>query len=460
MESSESIPIRDKSPSIHDKSPSQSPKAKATRPISLYTADQKLHQARAASANLQTAFDKLVEDSPKSDMGTAQELEHASLGIKLAHQKKKELQLERHVITQENGAGIIDEFECKKRMRDVSSRYLSIGEELWRHEKKKIRLDNPPVHPTGTGPVNPLIDLQQGGSNTAKAIAALYRKADGLTKEQRPKKWRKEALAYYAGTEELPERDESDDAPMVWCHARGMWQHHHWVKTAHIVPFFVDANEMGTILFGDRAPSLKGPTNSLLLSAKIKGWFDKYLFVIVPVDAYESPITRWRIEITSKDMLQNSMGPEDKVPPFGRELDGRELIFRNDNRPASRFMYFHFVMSLIRIKNINRKGWEDVWAKYYEVPPFATPTKYVRSTMLLALATHFGTTDMEVVNGWISRHGLDIPLLISDSVTTEAARRAYLAVEEVAVNADKVDENEDENDNDKEDETEDENDKE
>lgn len=61
-----------------------------------------------------------------------------------------------------------------------------------------------------------------------------------------------------------------------------------------------------------------------------------------------------------------------------------------------RFMYFHFLMAMIRIKDLRHRGWKDTWAKYYSQPPFPTPTKYIRESMLLALVEHFGTTDRPV----------------------------------------------------------------
>ena len=59
-------------------------------------------------------------------------------------------------------------------------------------------------------------------------------------------------------------------------------------------------------------------------------------------------------------------------------------------------------MALVRIKDLQRGGWRDVWAWYYEQRPFSTPGKYTRQSMLLALATHFESADMRVVESWIA----------------------------------------------------------
>jgi hypothetical protein len=69
--------------------------------------------------------------------------------------------------------------------------------------------------------------------------------------------------------------------------------------------------------------------------------------------------------------------------------------------------------------------------------------------MLLALATHFGTADMSVVESWITDHGFDSPLRLNDDESTEAARRVHLAVDEAIARAERrpkseIDEDEDE----------------
>ncbi|KAK0727310.1 hypothetical protein B0T26DRAFT_128902 [Lasiosphaeria miniovina] len=93
-------------------------------------------------------------------------------------------------------------------------------------------------------------------------------------------------------------------------------------------------------------------------------------------------------------------------------------------------MYFHFVMALVRIKDVKRYGWQDVWARYYQQRPFPTPGNYIRQNMLLALATHFGTADMHVVESWIKDQGFDSPLKLTDEETQEAARRVHVAVDQ------------------------------
>ncbi|EFW99119.1 hypothetical protein CMQ_5540 [Grosmannia clavigera kw1407] len=183
-----------------------------------------------------------------------------------------------------------------------------------------------------------------------------------------------------------------------------------------------------------RAESLHRAGNALLMSHRIKGWFDSYQLVVVPFDSNESPITRWRTDVLSSDINNMYIGSENFT---STDLNGKELQFLNEKRPVSRFLYFHFIMTLVRIKDTQRRGWEDIWARYYEQRPFPTPGNYMRKSMLLALATHFETADMNVVDSWIKDHGFDTPLKLTDEEATEAARRVHLAVEDAIACAEK-----------------------
>ncbi|KAL9607825.1 MAG: hypothetical protein Q9167_007298 [Letrouitia subvulpina] len=98
-------------------------------------------------------------------------------------------------------------------------------------------------------------------------------------------------------------------------------------------------------------------------------------------------------------------------PPFGSkevvwrwsDLDGRQLTFLNNNRPARRFLYLRHALALICAK-------ENQWADYQQkVPPgevWASPAKnegYLRTSILLDLAKRVGDTlpsDLVAVGGF------------------------------------------------------------
>lgn len=416
-----------------------SPKDKLT------IARAKLDTAQRISTELRRAveaFNSKIElevapdqELPELDLRESSKL--ASLKIMAASKEKEAIQFERDVVAKERQAGILDNETAEKRLRFLNQRYFSAGDGLWRHQMKKIRFEDPwkarLIDPCGG-------DFSQG-------ILALY-KRDWFDKKkgQFPRKrklrwckhinsdsrWRQGALDYYKGSRE---DQENDITSFSWCHISGTWHidmHH---RAAHIVPFSRNNNDLGELLFSDRAESLQRAGNALLLSVKIKEWFDNHHLVVVPVDATETPITRWRTDIISPSIRESGYTSDSRHR--AKDLDGKELVFLNKKRPVPRFLYFHFVMALIRIKDLQRPGWEDIWARYYEQRPFPTPRKYMRESMLLALATHFGSTHMHVVESWIADHSFESPLKLTDDESVEAARRVYMVVDDAAENAEK-----------------------
>ncbi|KAK0725941.1 hypothetical protein B0H67DRAFT_598949 [Lasiosphaeris hirsuta] len=385
-----------------DDSPKHGPPSTAILPppLSLSRARDSYEKARSVSHRLQKAFDDLDPDEERHEPDARSGLELTSLGVELALKKKDEFQLERQ--------------KLKK---------ASFG------DPGVVRLLDP-----------------RGGSISA-CLLALYKKCDGLEKtKKRPSSFRSEAMRYYDGDIKGKKVGGTgkEDGPkskihsgLVWCHVTGSWWGTDLIKAAHVVPFFLDSDDLGEILFGSRAPSLRRAGNAFLLLGKIKKWFDSYHLLIVPVDATENPITRWKVDAISSDIRNTPfLGPKD----VGGDLDGKELKFRNDKRPVSRFMYFHFIMALIHIKD----------ARYYQQRPFSTPGNYMRQSMLLALATHFGTAEMNVVESWIADHGFDSPLMLNNDESTEAARCVHLAVDEAIARAERGPEDEGEEEEDSE----------
>lgn len=399
-------------------SPEGSPPTTAILPPALIAGRANRDKARIASTELRKKFEtKLREVEPvvapneQQPMPDPQaSLELAELGIDLAHKEKETIQLERAVVTMERDRGMLRSRVAKRELGVLTKRYLSAGDDLWRHQKKKMRLGDPGV----------VRLLEPRGNALSECLLALYKKSDGQDKvRKRPSTFRAQSLAYYEGTGDYHGRP----ANLVHCHISGTRNPGLQIKAAHIVPHFLDNDSIGEMLFGSQAESLRQAGNSLLLLDQIKRWFDSYHLIVVPVDATENPITRWQTHIITTDLH----GQFYTLERDAKDLHGKELVFLNRNRPVSRFLYFHFIMALVRIKDIKRRGWEDVWARYYEQRPFPTPGNYMRQSMLLALATHFETADMNVINSWIKDHGFDSPLQLTDDEATEAARRVHEA---------------------------------
>ncbi|KAI0545374.1 hypothetical protein F4679DRAFT_599735 [Xylaria curta] len=258
-----------------------------------------------------------------------------------------------------------------------------------------------------------------------ESLLAMYRTLDGVksTSNKRPKTWRRaDAEKYYKAT---GPRD------ITWCHASGRYHMSFRIKAVQIVPFFLGLN-FGTEILGSKGNELQTPSNSLLLSTQIGDWFEKYCLVIVPISHDETPITRWKIDLVNNSIADapydmDSSGHMSK----GKELDGKELKFLSKERPASIFLYYHLIMTLIRIRDIQATGWKEVWARYFTKQPFPMPSDYLRQIMLLAIRRRFRIADVKLIESWIKGEGFDRPITLSGEEATRVARRTQTAMEEV-----------------------------
>ncbi|KAL7900501.1 hypothetical protein HDV64DRAFT_244371 [Trichoderma sp. TUCIM 5745] len=411
--------------------------------VILATAIAKLDAARRTVTKLQIELDSLkrvaepevAPDQEQPEPNIKGSIMFASRGIEVATMKKEAIRLERDIVAKQREVGNLEGEDAEKIFQSQNQAYFSAGADLWRHQIDKMRFGDA----SGKRLINPC------GGDLTQGLMTLYKRNEHDAQNGRfPRKynsrwrqwngrasgWRKDVLAYYNGSSRYHKISLRGAS---WCHVIGNWDVSDFVEAVHIVPPFLEDHGFGELLFGDRAPSLERAGNALLLARRPKAWFESHRLVIVPVDGMETPITRWRTEIICPDIL-NVPASDHRY----RYIDKKELIFLNENRPVPRFLYFRFIMTLIRIKDLQRPGWKDVWARYYEQRPFPAPSNYMRRSMLLALATHFGSAHMHVVESWIADHGFESPMKLTEDESMEAARRVHMVVVEAAERAERL----------------------
>lgn len=96
----------------------------------------------------------------------------------------------------------------------------------------------------------------------------------------------------------------------------------------------------------------------------------------------------WKVQMTNTAAVNSDMGRE-----ILGDIDGRHVLFLNNKRPAARFLYYHFVVTLLINKRDRQHGWEKYLVELPSKKPFATPGKYLRNSMLLTLAKSAGDLD-------------------------------------------------------------------
>ncbi|KAI9779816.1 MAG: hypothetical protein M1839_007129 [Geoglossum umbratile] len=103
-------------------------------------------------------------------------------------------------------------------------------------------------------------------------------------------------------------------------------------------------------LFGDPsrgAEFLWSMGNGLVMDRVLEKQFDRGDFVLVPIPTEHGEPSRWRFILTNETLRTHKLGIVTSYEKYG-DLDGTELEFKNDSRPAHRFLYYHFVSTLLR----------------------------------------------------------------------------------------------------------------
>ncbi len=138
-----------------------------------------------------------------------------------------------------------------------------------------------------------------------------------------------------------------------------LWRYSSNTIASHLFAY-AQGQETMTAIFGPMdPPELFSPRNGLLLSKEIEDVFDIGFLTIVPKIndiRSKSEVISWSNSEPKQYMvkiLDFSNPIIGKKIKFGmeliwRDLDGRELKFKNDFRPRSRYLYYHYCLQTLR----------------------------------------------------------------------------------------------------------------
>ncbi len=159
----------------------------------------------------------------------------------------------------------------------------------------------------------------------------------------------------------------------IWCCISKKF--HTFAVAAHIVPYNIGELQ-ARYIFGDskhNASHLMSPSNCLIMHQDYEKLLDDATFAIVPADDENLKIIVF----------------DHNVPEL-EGLDGQYLEFRNDFRPAKRYLYFAFVTALLRRQRHEVPGWWKNVIESQAVQIFATPGEYLKTSTLTAMAQRIG----------------------------------------------------------------------
>ena len=257
--------------------------------------------------------------------------------------------------------------------RKINERISSLRNELWTQQEALRGQEEK------EGLVPKLGSDSRGAFNST--LLALYK--DPYHSHKRSthiqSQMKKTSITVYAARKDAPSEDK-----ICCCITRRYYDRYN-IRAVHIVPHALGPELVDYIFGTGSGLRLDTADNCLLMHQDVERSFGNGNFVLIPVDASESPILRWRIQMTNLAAIDTDLG---RVT-LG-DVDGKEVLFKNNNRPAARFLYYHFVMTLLRNKWYRQPGWEKYWVELPTGRPFAAMGPYVRESMLLALAKEAG----------------------------------------------------------------------
>lgn len=180
------------------------------------------------------------------------------------------------------------------------------------------------------------------------------------------------------------------------------------ITAAHLVPHSLGEAMLVAIFGINIEGELDSPQNGLLLESNIEKAMDDGVIAIVP-DIPDDPSTqevanweitrpksyKWRIIDPEAEILDELIELRTAKSPNDitiRDLDGRQLSFKNDMRPRARYLYFLYVIAQLRLawRHEYRQGPSKVLARQLGKGFWATKGHYLKRSFLLAIADEIG----------------------------------------------------------------------
>ncbi|OAA66940.1 hypothetical protein SPI_01516 [Niveomyces insectorum RCEF 264] len=240
--------------------------------------------------------------------------------------------------------------------------------------------------------------------------------AEATRTRQQEQAFRKKLLDAYDAAE-----DEA--AHFCWCPVAQTYVEN--AVAAHIVDVNV-GERTAQALFGDDQEHIWNVKNGIILHPSYAKLLDSAQAVIVTVGQSEKE-PEFRFFLLTKDIGQGRM-----APVWGDELHGRRLKFKNDFRPSKRYLYFKFVISVLRKRRAEVPGYlEDL-----QILPspsktlWASPGPYLKKSILFKFSTQLGClSEDEAGRFWgIDKASVEALPVKSDDTATTLATLASVAI--------------------------------
>ncbi|KAI1824152.1 hypothetical protein F4861DRAFT_548933 [Xylaria intraflava] len=214
-----------------------------------------------------------------------------------------------------------------------------------------------------------------------------------------------------------------------WCPVSAQWLPKDMLTAGHIVRHNI-TELAAEYLFGLSATPgghLWSIRNGISILPMYQKMLDDAKISIVPTRDGEGLM----IVVLDDGLPSDEAGSEHTNFPIGKDLDGRRLEFRNDHRPAMRYLYFNFAINVLRRQRYDADGWwRDRIYHADKIPYFATPGKWVQETTLQKLAIRIGHVSEGEAGSFLMGAGLENPSWAKDPEKDEDKTEMIVSIVE------------------------------
>lgn len=156
--------------------------------------------------------------------------------------------------------------------------------------------------------------------------------------------------------------------------------------TARIVPHSLGFRNVG-IIFGEPDNGIDlvwSARNGITMTSYLVTQFDKGDFVIVPAHTEPGKPQDFRLVLMNQSIRDHVVGDSELKY---RDLE-RPLQWKNNQRPGARFLYFHFVCTILRYQKYEEAEWVEALLNKPTETIWTTPGPYLKRSVVKKLGEY------------------------------------------------------------------------
>lgn len=161
--------------------------------------------------------------------------------------------------------------------------------------------------------------------------------------QRQHKRWKAAVRAHYNS-------HDPENSNFLWCPIMQRYADSSARTAAHIVPHHLGFKNVG-YMFGepdggyDMIWSIR---NGITMASYLETQFDRGDFILLPDVTAADETPEYKFVLMNQALRNHNVGDSDMKY---RDLE-RRLVWKNDHRPAARYLYYHFVTTILRYQKV------------------------------------------------------------------------------------------------------------